>query len=157
MASKKDMKEKFKQSLLQHGMIIAIFLGISLIYSYQIFQGNQLMAGDSVHWRGMSEEARAWSEKTGENPLWSNSMFGGMPTYTHYTKGKSNFYLPLQWDLMDLLPVPAFFFFLASLCFYILMCSWRVNRWVALIASIAYANAQHRLFAACACRYALDL
>lgn len=139
------MKEHFKQAALQHTLIIALFFVVALLYSYPIFQGKQLMAGDSVHWRAMSEEARAWSEKTGENPLWSNSMFGGMPTYTHYTKGKSNLFLPVQWDLMDLLPVPAFFFLLSMLGFYILMCSWKINRWVGFIAAIAYAFASYNL------------
>ncbi len=139
------MKEQFKKSVIQHSIIIAIFFAIALLYSYPIFQGNQLNAGDSMHWRAMSEEARAWSEKTGENPLWSNSMFGGMPTYTHYTKGKSNIYLPVQWKLMDILPVPAFFFLLSMICFYVLMCSWKINRWIGLIAAIAYAFASYNI------------
>jgi len=139
------MKEQFKKSAIQHAIIIAIFFAIAIFYSYPILQGNQLSAGDSVHWRAMSEEARAWSQKTGENPLWSNSMFGGMPTYMTYTTGKSNFYLPTQFAIMDWLPVPAFFFLLSMLCFYILMCSWKINRWVGFIAAIAYAFASYNL------------
>ena len=49
------MKEQFKKSAIQHSIIIAIFFAIALFYSYPILQGNQLSAGDSVHWRAMSD------------------------------------------------------------------------------------------------------
>jgi hypothetical protein len=62
-----------------------------------------------------------------------------------YTTGKSNFYLPTQFAIMDWLPVPAFFFLLSMLCFYILMCSWKINRWIGFIAAIAYAFASYNL------------
>ena len=139
------MKESVKQSLIQNSIIIALFFVIALLYSYPIFQGKHLAAGDAVHWRAMSEEARAWNEKTGENPLWSNSMFGGMPTYTHATRGKANLFLPVQWDLMDMIPVPSFFFLLAMICFFVLMCCWKVTRWIGFIAAIAYAFASYNL------------
>jgi len=139
------MKDPFKQSAIQHSIIIALFFALALIYSYPVFQGNVLSAGDTVHWRGMSEEARAWAEKTGENPLWSNSMFGGMPTFTHYVNGNSNLIYPIQSTLVNLIPLPAVFFLMAMACFYMLMCSWKINRWVGAIAAIAYAFASYNL------------
>lgn len=134
-----------KKSLIQHIVAIAIFLVVALAYNYPALQGNKLSAGDTIHWMGMSEEARSWYEKTGENPMWSNSMFGGMPTVTHYMRGKTNLIFPIQEFLTNTLPMPVPFFFIAMICFYILMVSWKSNRWVALFGAIAFAFASYNL------------
>ncbi|MCC6447941.1 MAG: hypothetical protein IT215_04585, partial [Chitinophagaceae bacterium] len=73
-----------KKTAIQHSVSIGILLLIAFAFSYPTLQGNKLAAGDTIHWMGMSQEARSWYQKTGENPMWSNSMFGGMPTVTHY-------------------------------------------------------------------------
>lgn len=134
-----------KKSAIQHLSALGIFLLVTLIYSYPALQGNKLVAGDTIHWMGMSQEARSWYEKTGENPMWSNSMFGGMPTATHYMRGKTNLIYPIQEFMTDLLPNPVFFFLIAMVCFYILMMSFRINRWTAIFGAIAFAFASYNL------------
>lgn len=138
------MNESFKKSALTHLAAIALFLIISLLYSLPALQGKELTVHDTVSWMAMSQEARDWYAKTGENPMWTNSMFGGMPTYTTFMKGQ-NYVYAVQELIVDLLPKPAFFFFLAMACFYLLMMSWRTNRWVAMIGAIAYAFAAYNL------------
>lgn len=134
-----------KKSLIQHSIAIAILLIVALGFSYPALQGNKLAAGDTIHWMGMSQEARSWYEKTGENPMWSNSMFGGMPTVTHYMRGKNNLIYPIQEFFMDTLPSPVFFLLIAMICFYILMISWKTNPWIAVAGAIAYAFASYNL------------
>jgi len=134
-----------KKSLVQHLIALGVFILIAFAYNYPALQGNKLSAGDTVHWMGMSEEARAWYEKTGENPMWSNSMFGGMPTVTHYMRGKSNLIYPIQETLTNILPSPVFFFLIAMICFYVLMQSWNVNRWIGIFGAIAFAFASYNL------------
>jgi hypothetical protein len=134
-----------KKSLVQHLIALGVFILIAFAFNYPALQGNKLSAGDTVHWMGMSEEARAWYEKTGENPMWSNSMFGGMPTVTHYMRGKSNLIYPIQETLTNILPSPVFFFLIAMICFYVLMQSWKVNRWVGIFGAIAFAFASYNL------------
>ncbi len=134
-----------KKSFVQHFIAIGIFIAISFLFCYPALQGNKLSAGDTVHWMGMSQEAKSWYEKTGENPMWSNSMFGGMPTVTHYMRGKTNLIYPIQAFLTDNIPSPIPFFLIAMICFYILMMSWRINRWAAIIGAIAFAFASYNL------------
>ena len=134
-----------KKSIQQHLIALGVFLVIALIYGLPALQGNKLAAGDTVHWMGMSQEARSWYEKTGENPMWSNSMFGGMPTVTHYMRGKTNLIYPVQDAISAILPVPINFFFLAMVCFYILMMSWKIDRRLAIAGAIAYAFASYNL------------
>ena len=134
-----------KKSMLQHLVAIGVFLLIALAYGMPALQGNKLAAGDTMHWMGMSQEARTWFEKTDENPMWSNSMFGGMPTVTHYMRGKTNLVYPVQEFFTNILPTPINFFFLAMVCFYILMMSWKVDRRLAIAGAIAYAFASYNL------------
>lgn len=134
-----------KKTAIQHSVSIGILLLIAFAFSYPTLQGNKLAAGDTIHWMGMSQEARSWYQKTGENPMWSNSMFGGMPTVTHYMRGKNNLIYPIQEFLTDTLPSPVFFLLIAMICFYILMVSWNVNSWIAIFGAVAYAFASYNL------------
>ena len=86
----------------------------------------------------MSEEARAWHEAHGGPVLWSNSMFGGMPTYTVYMEGADNYIGYIQNFFAGLFPKPAYMLFVAMLCFYLLMQVLRVNRWLSLAGALAF-------------------
>jgi len=127
------------RKLLPDLLIIAGFAIISLLYAYPALKGMQLQQHDHVSWIAMSQEARAWHEKTGENTLWSNSMFGGMPTYIIYVPEGHNYIYPLQEMILGLLVKPAYFFFLALLGFYILMRVLKADRWLAAAGAIAFA------------------
>jgi hypothetical protein len=133
------------KKLLPHAAIIGLFLVVSLFYSYPALKGQILMASDNVSWKASSQEAREWHEKTGENTLWSNSMFGGMPTYTFYIPESNNFIGHIHNFFTEVLPKPSYFFFLAMLGFYILMCTLRVNRWLGAIGAFAYTFATYNI------------
>ncbi len=122
-----------------HLLIIAGFAVLALIYSFPALKGMVLQQHDTISWVAMSQEAREWHEKTGENTLWSNSMFGGMPTYLTYVPESNNFIYPVQKMIASLLVKPAYFFFIAMLGFYILMSTLRVNRWLAAAGAVAFA------------------
>jgi len=130
----------FKKHL--HDILIVVgFAVVALLYCYPALQGKKLQMGDTLSWIGMSHEAKQWHEKTGENTMWSNSMFGGMPTFTYYVPESNNFIYPVQEFIMNLFPMPVPFLFLAMLGFFILMRVLNVNKWLAAIGSIAYAFA----------------
>lgn len=61
--------------------IIVGFAALVLLYFNPIFDGKTLQQHDVTQWEGMSKEMRDYEEATGEPQLWTNSMFGGMPTY----------------------------------------------------------------------------
>lgn len=88
----------------------------------------------------MAQQSFEYKEKYGHFPLWSESAFGGMPAYTIALESKSNFGMGyLRYLLTWGLPDPISFFFLACVCFYILMLVLRVNPWIGMLASLAYA------------------
>lgn len=133
------------KKLLPHLYIILGLLVLALIFSYPQLNGMKLYQGDSVSWKASATEAIEWHEKTGENTLWSNSMFGGMPTYTHYVPELNNYIYPIQKGIMGLLGKPAGFIFLAMLGFYILATTWGINRWLAAAGSIAYGFSSYNI------------
>ncbi len=126
------------KKFLPHLYIVIGFAVLSLMYSYPSLQGKVLSQGDNISWKGMSHEAMAYHDSTGKDVLWSNSMFGGMPTYTYYIAGSHNFMWQVQ-NALTILGKPAYFFFVAMLCFYILMTVLRIDRWVAVVGAVAYA------------------
>lgn len=137
------MSQTNTKSWLPHLLIIAGFFLIAALFAYPALQGKILEQHDITSWKGMAHEAKVWNEKTGETTLWSNSQFGGMPTYTFYVTGTNNLMVPVYDVFTHLLPMPANYFLLAMLCFYLLMCVLRFNRWLGAIAAIAFAFASY--------------
>lgn len=133
------------KKLLPHALIVGLFALISLVYCYPALQGKELLQSDIISWKASSHEADEWYKKTGENTLWSNSMFGGMPTYTFYVPKSHNYITYINDVVKAVLPKPAFFFFLAMLSFYIMMCSLRVNRWLGFIGAFAFAFSTYNI------------
>lgn len=121
--------------------ILAIvgFAILSLLYCYPQLQGKKLNQHDNISWQGMSREAMAYHDSTKKDVLWSNSMFGGMPTYTTYVGATNTNYVSYVQSALEAIGKPAYFFFIAMLCFYVLMCVLGANRWVAMAGAIAYA------------------
>lgn len=120
-------------------LIIGAFFIIALLYAYPVLSGKELSQGDNIAWKGMSHEAKQEYERTGKPVLWSNSMFGGMPTYTYYLGRTANYVYFIEEALEKVLPKPAYFFFISMLCFFLLMRVLGINRWLAGIGAIAYA------------------
>ena len=131
------------KKFLPHVYVLLAFALISIVYCMPAFQGKVLSQGDVTSWKGMYHETETWHEKTGENPLWTNSMFGGMPTYTIGIPESSNLLGPVLKVVTTIMVKPAYFFFLAMLFFYILMLAMRVDRWLGAIGALAFAFASY--------------
>jgi len=83
------MKVDFKK-FLPHLVAIVVIFVMNLAYFLPQFQGKKLIMGDIVSGNATAHEAREHREKTGEEALWTNSLFGGMPTYNISSKHKNN-------------------------------------------------------------------
>jgi hypothetical protein len=132
------------KKLLPHLLVVVGFAVLAFMYSYPSLQGKVLSQGDNISWKGMSREASAYHDSTGKDVLWSNSMFGGMPTYTYYIAGGHN----LMWQIQaafSLLGRPAAFLFVAMLCFFILMCVLEIDMWVGVVGAVAYAFSTYNI------------
>lgn len=60
---------------------LVAFIAVAMIYCSPMLHDKVLHAGDVDNWRGTANEAREYYQQHGERTWWTNSMFGGMPTY----------------------------------------------------------------------------
>lgn len=70
-----------KRQFAWHVAAIVLFYALANALLIRFFDGYQLMQPDIIQYRGMSHETASHRLLSGETSDWSNSMFGGMPTY----------------------------------------------------------------------------
>ena len=125
------------------GIAILAFAAISLIFCFPQLSGKKLNQHDNISWQSMAREAMAYHDSTGKDVMWSNSMFGGMPTYATYVGATSVNYPSYVQNVLEGIGKPAYFFFIAMLGFYLLMRVLRINTWLGMAGAFAYAFATY--------------
>ncbi len=123
---------------LKEGSVVFIFALISLLFCFPQLKGKVLSEADNIQWKCMAHEAITYHESTGKDVLWSNSMYGGMPTFTTYIGASTTNYVGYAQSLIQALGKPAYFFFVYLLGFYILLRVLKVNKWLSVAGAIAY-------------------
>jgi hypothetical protein len=118
---------------------IAIFFALSGWYFRPAFNGYGVDQADVVNFKGMSNDIMAFREANdGFEPLWTNSMFGGMPATQITVEDQGNF-VKIYRSILSLgLPQPVDVLFLYFLGFFILGLCLRVNPWIAVVGAIAF-------------------
>ncbi|MFO8129182.1 MAG: YfhO family protein [Bacteroidales bacterium] len=133
------MKNTSFKTLTPYLVAVFLFIIFSLVYFYPVLQGKKLEQGDITHFRGMAREVLDYREATGEEALWMNNMFSGMPAYMTSVKYKGNLMNYVDRAIGLGLPHPADYVFVYFLGFFILLLALRVNPWVSLIGAIGFA------------------
>lgn len=117
---------------------VVLFIVISAAYMSPALEGKNIRQHDIVQHRGMAKELNDFREKTGEEALWTNSLFGGMPAYLLSMKTNSNVmrYLHNIFILGNWRPIC--FVFLYMLGAYVACLAFGVNPWLSIVGAIAY-------------------
>ena len=129
--------KNFKK-LSPHLIVILLFVGISFTYFSPLLQGKLLNMADFTHYKGMSKEVTDFRKATGEEALWTNSMFSGMPAYQISTNSKGNLIQYISRIISLGIPRPANFLFLYLLGFYLLLLSLKVDYRISAVGAIAF-------------------
>jgi len=133
------IKISVKDDILPHAIVIIGFILICIIfYSPAVFDNKELIMNDVFQGIGGGKEVIDHREKTGEEALWTNSMFSGMPAYLINTQWSGDLMLYFQKIVTIGLPAPARYTFLAMLCFYILLLVFEVRPLLAAAGAFAY-------------------
>ncbi|WP_299128834.1 YfhO family protein [uncultured Winogradskyella sp.] len=122
---------------LPHCLVLIGFVIVSLAYFSPVLQGKKIFQSDIMHYIGMAQQHKDFAEKTGEEAYWTNSAFGGMPTYQLGTTYPHNYIKKLDLTLR-FLPRPADYLFLYFLGFYILLLSLKVDFRLAALGALAF-------------------
>jgi len=132
------LKKENLAKALPYIVAVAVFLVIIIVYLSPVLDGKILNQHDTMSWKCMAQEVLAHKEKTGHSPLWTNSMFSGMPTYQIAAETPSVHFLNTFIRASQLwLPELLSFFWLYLIGFFILLKSFKVNTWLSIVGSIA--------------------
>lgn len=131
------MNFDFKK-LIPHAVAFVLFYGIIAVYFSPYFDGYTLPQGDVKHWQGMAKEVKDHRYSEGNDPKWTNSMFGGMPAYQISNEDTSN---KLNWvnKIFQVNLKGGMWNLLVAFCgFYILLILIGVNPWLSMVGGIAF-------------------
>lgn len=131
--------KKFFVKVIPHAVAVTVFVSVSCALFPRLFDGYELRQSDIEHFIGMSKEIADYRIlHDGEEPLWTNAMFGGMPAYQISVIHGSNYVRQIDAILKLGLPAPVGIVFMAMLGFYILCLCIRVNPWLGIVGGLAF-------------------
>ncbi|MBL7892612.1 MAG: YfhO family protein [Bacteroidia bacterium] len=133
------MKNINFKNFLPHIIAIAVFILLACVYFKPVFDGKKIKQGDIVNYTGMSKEIADFRKQYNEEPLWTNSMFGGMPAFQISVLHPSNLIQYADKIFKLGLPHPVNLVFLYMLGFYLLLLVLRVDPWLGILGAIAFA------------------
>lgn len=122
---------------LPHILVAVGFIIISLAYFNPVLKGKKIFQSDIMHYIGMSKQQNDFRAETGEETYWTNSAFGGMPTYQLGAKYPHNYIKQLDLTLR-FLPRPADYLFLYFFGFYVLLLVMKVDFKLAALGALAF-------------------
>ncbi|MBV8325775.1 YfhO family protein [Chryseobacterium sp.] len=98
---------------------LVVFIVLAFLYSTPVFTGKQLFQHDIVQYRGGAKELLDYRANTGNETYWSDSMFGGMPTYQMGSQFKGDIIKKIDSNL-NFMPRPVNYLFLLFAGFFLL-------------------------------------
>ena len=122
---------------LPHIIALLIFVALTLVYFSPTLDNKVLQTHDTTVFAGSVKEIHDHRAEYNEEPLWTNSMFGGMPAYLISVNFPGNLFKPL-YNILRAPGIPIAPILLLMIGFYIMLISFRVKPLLALLGSIAY-------------------
>lgn len=128
-------------------LVIVLFAAISFAYFFvPVSQGKILYRHDSSAGKGMGHEMTEYRERTGEQTRWTNSVFGGMPTYQMAPSYGSTDGLKSIVSMYHIwLPDYVWYIFAYLLGFYIMLRAFDFRRSLAVLGSVIWAFSSYFL------------
>jgi Bacterial membrane protein YfhO len=132
------MNSPLLKKAIPHLVAMVIFLVVAVVYCKPALDSKVLNQTDVIGHTAMAKQSFDFNNKYGRFPLWTESMFSGMPAYNIQMYSPSvivNFLYP---PLTLWLPKPISYFYLACICFYILTQVLRIDPWIGVLSALAY-------------------
>ncbi len=121
-----------------HFIAALIFLMASAVYFSAQLQGKVESSHDINSARANLQEIIKYRDATGERTLWTNALFGGMPTYQIDSAQPSNLTRLVEQASRLFIPRPIGLFFSAMLVFYIMLILLGVNPWLSIVGALGF-------------------
>ena len=132
---------KFLKKYLLDILVVVLFAVISFVYFMPAdMDGRILFQHDASAGKGLGHEKELFQQQTGETTRWTNSAFGGMPTYQMSPSYESGAVLKQAVNAYHLwLPDYVWYVFAYLLGFYILLRAFDFRQSLAALGSIIWA------------------
>jgi hypothetical protein len=128
----------FIQFLKEHLLPVIIFLATTYAYFFPVLEGKKIVQGDIIQSLSMQGEMNRYSDK-GENILWTNNMFSGMPTFQIRPQSQNSLISNSLFLFNTIFGDPSYFMIMSMLGIYFFCLILGINRWLAVIAAIGFA------------------
>ena len=122
-----------------HLAVIGVFIAITFIYFTPAWQGKVLYQHDVLQAQAGQKEILDIKARDGDMPLWTNSMFSGMPSYQVLIELPSNITTYLLRGFKAVFPHPIDVVLLYLLGAYLLFSVLKVRPWLAAVGAVAFA------------------
>ncbi len=134
------MKQQFKKWL-PDGIAILLFVAVAFVYFLPaVIDGREIAQHDHTAFVGAGQEVQQFKAETGETSRWTNSLFGGMPTYQSSPSYPSNSTLKAVGKVYSLfLPNYVWLVFVMLTGFYILMRALKMSVWLSVLGAFIWA------------------
>ncbi len=133
------MNINFKAQVLPHLIAVGIFYVLTILFfSPVIFEGKNLSQHDIIQHQGASKESLDYRKETGQEALWTNSMFGGMPTYLLGAEFSGDLIKYVYKYSAFGLPHPIRIVFYSFICFYVLLLCFKVSPTLSIVGSVGW-------------------
>lgn len=134
------MFSSFLKKNLPHILAVVALLLVTIVYfSPMVLEKKELITGDVMQGVGGAQELGNFEKRTGEQSLWTNGLFSGMPSIMVHTNYPSNLIQKAYFYITFGLPRGADMVFLSLIGFYILLSVYGVRPILAAAGSFAYA------------------
>ena len=122
-----------------HALAVIVFLVVTITFFSPIFFENKSLDQHDIQmFLGSSKALKDYRDATGEEGLWANAMFSGMPAYL----------VNIEWSVAAIgwlkrvggffLPHPVSSIFWGFVSYYILLLSFRVRPYLAIAGALAF-------------------
>ena len=122
-----------------HLFAVVILAALALLYNYPVLSGKGLRMEDMTQVQGMAKELQDAKAKTGHYPLWTNSLFGGMPAYQIAMETPYSLIQYVGKVFYTWLPEPANLMLVSMLGMYFLLVIWGCSRNLSILGALAFA------------------
>ena len=132
-------KINFSEHVLPHAIAIIAFLVVTIFFfSPVFFENKSLVQGDIQQSIAVSKSLRDFRAQTGEEGLWATNLYSGMPGYMVNVEWGYTAVSLLKRVLAFNLPHPVANIFLAFICYYIMLLTFKIRPYLAIAGALAF-------------------
>lgn len=132
-------KINFGTDIFPHLLAVLIFLVVTVLFFRPIFFDNRILnQSDIEQFLAGSRDLREFRKETGEEGLWSTTMFSGMPAYMINLDWSDGIVTNMKRVMTLFIPHGINNIFLAFISYYILLICFRIRPWLAIAGALAF-------------------